>query len=329
MCYSNESKMMTPSSTAKLTDKNKNTLPALLTDEEDSVCTITVGDSPIILIAPHSGTKVPKALYDKDNNPLGLPPSYFKERHEACDIGVQELINYLRDNPAFPAFNILSANYSRLVCDLNRIKEDSIHIASSEHEDQTVPGNTGLSDTECKQRYSEIFDVYRAKLKQLIKQTRAKHGYAMVIDLHSFTPEWKGENRGVQIGTVAYNTNPIEQTSVNSISETCKTAGFKFARNAPYDHTKMPIDRAEPALFIEECGASYIGIEHSNDLLQDSSALPKIANIITRCAEHLTLFGEQIIAHHQKSAYCSIKAPSTECFWIDTKNSDLKNIHTP
>jgi predicted N-formylglutamate amidohydrolase len=152
------------------------------------------GRSDFLLTGDHAGRAIPRRLGD-----LGLPASE-RARHIAWDIGIAGLTERLSE--ALDATAVLQ-NYSRLVIDCNRqpALESSIPTIS---ELTAIPGNEGLSPTECEARRREIFAPYHARIAGLIEARSAAGRRTVLIAMHSFTPVFKGVRRQVDIG-VLYN----------------------------------------------------------------------------------------------------------------------------
>ena len=259
---------------------------SILTLDESPTNTVIEGNSPLIIAGPHNGHLVPQSLHDENGNPLGIhasafdPASPFK-RHEACDWGVAELFTELQnlEKKSGKAHNYISGNYSRLVSDLSRAKEDTITEQSSENENEIL-GNINLTPAQKKARIKQFHEPFHQKLEYLISDTRDRFGYAIFLDLHSFTPTWQGKDREVHIGTLANSSNFVEKHFAKTMPGACASKNLKFAADYPYNLKTLPRERRKTSLEIEEYGVWYTGLEIRNDLLGEIDTTKTIAKLI-------------------------------------------------
>ncbi len=273
---------------------------SLLHPDEPRGCTIVNGTSPLIIAGPHNGHLVPQSLYE-ENRPLGLHSSCFDpgspfKRHEACDWGVAGLFESLQEqeSAADQSHSYISATYSRLACDLNRTVEHCITEKSCET-GNVVPGNTDIDEVDEAMRLTELYAPYHQQIKNLIDDTRARLGYAIFLDLHSFAPTWKGEKRAVHISTTACSDHFIESFISQHMSEACASRNLRFAAHEPFDLKAVP-KLGATAHSVEKTGTWYTGLEIRNDLLDTPKSTEKIAGLIHEIAATLT-------DHHDKMAF--------------------------
>ena len=144
------------------------------------------GGSPYLLVCEHAGRRLPGKLGD-----LGLAAGEL-ERHIAWDIGAAEVARGL--SRRLDA-TLITQTYSRLVIDCNRRLEahDAIPVISEETE---IPGNRNLSGDDIDARIREIHRPYQACIRDHLDGREAP----VLIDIHSFTPIYKGETRPWHIG---------------------------------------------------------------------------------------------------------------------------------
>jgi len=164
---------------------------SLIHDTNTPACNIITGNCPVILAGPHNGYAVPPALYDDAFRPLGL--------HRSC-------------------FDPLSPFTS----------EDSMKPHSSDNA-SPIPLNVDLSDDHVTQRTETFYDPFHDTLRDTIQKIRTKFGRVIFLDLHSFTPVWKGQPRDVQIGTLSYRENEIEEHFLSFLPIACAAFGLHFA----------------------------------------------------------------------------------------------------
>lgn len=150
------------------------------------------GAAPLLIACDHASNRIPKKLHG-----LGIDPSLY-ERHIAYDIGtrqVGELLMEMFDAP------LLLANYSRLVVDLNRSHGDPTMIAELS-DNQVIPGNQGISQSERELRLKSIFDPYHAIYSQLVESMKQKFVRPMILSVHSFTERFQGFSRPWHFGVL-------------------------------------------------------------------------------------------------------------------------------
>jgi len=147
------------------------------------LCEESLGDAPLIINVPHAGTRILPPMQEQlTYAALALPDT---------DWHVEKLIAFAGSL----GITTLVATHSRYVIDLNR---DPAGLALypgagntelcplTTFDDQPLySSGAGLSTTELENRRAGWWAPYHAELQRLIALTRARHGYAMVLDLHS------------------------------------------------------------------------------------------------------------------------------------------------
>ena len=144
------------------------------------------GASPFLLVCEHAGKRLPRRLGD-----LGLDADAL-ERHIAWDIGAAAVARGL--STRLDA-TLISQTYSRLVIDCNRLPEapDAIPTLS---EETKIPGNQNLSGGEIDARIREIHQPYQACISDHLDARES----SILVDIHSFTPIFKGVARPWHMG---------------------------------------------------------------------------------------------------------------------------------
>ncbi len=160
------------------------------------------GDSPLLVSVPHDGRELPSALRRRMTpDGIDIPDT---------DWHVAQLYDFVRELGA----NVLVANYSRYVVDLNRPATDAAlyegQVATGLCPTQTFAGEniytTGeIGAEEMAQRVETYWRPYHAKIEQELARLRAKHGIALLWDAHSIAgvvPRlFDGELPALNIGT--------------------------------------------------------------------------------------------------------------------------------
>ncbi len=160
------------------------------------------GDSPLLVSVPHDGRELPSTLRRRMTpDGIDIPDT---------DWHVAQLYDFVRELGA----NVLVANYSRYVVDLNRSATDAAlyegQVATGLCPTQTFAGEniytTGeIGAEEMAQRVETYWRPYHAKIEQELARLRAKHGIALLWDAHSIAgvvPRlFDGELPALNIGT--------------------------------------------------------------------------------------------------------------------------------
>lgn len=144
------------------------------------------GTSPFVLVCEHAGKRIPRRLGD-----LGLDAADLA-RHIAWDLGALAVARKL--SRRLDA-TLISQTYSRLVIDCNRRIHSGAAIVEISEETE-IPGNRGLSSADIDARIGEIHRPYQDCVAAVLDSREAP----ILIDLHSFTPVFKGAARPWHVG---------------------------------------------------------------------------------------------------------------------------------
>src|SRR4051794_26443764 len=243
--------------------------PSLLADTDPPPFRVLCPDgaSNFLLTADHAGRAVPRSLGD-----LGVPLGEW-ERHIAWDIGIAAVTERLSASLDAPA---VLQNYSRLVIDCNRRPDWESSIPTiSEHTE--IPSNRGISATEREARRREIFDPYHREIAALLDRRAAAGWRTVLVAMHSFTPVFKGERRGVDVG-VLYNR---DARLASIMLDLLRGEGdLAVGDNAPYAITDTS-DYTVPT-HGEARGLPHVEIEIRQDLIVDASGQDSWASRLAR-----------------------------------------------
>ena len=177
-----------------------------------------------------------------------------------------------------------------MVVDLNRDKERCLTTTSSEN-GNSIPGNANLSAHEYDLRVARFYTPYHSALENLITKTQNHFGYALFLDLHSFSPEWQGTKREIELGTLSLREHSTEAFLQDNLPEIGEKKGYKFEQNYPYNLSKEH-SMQTAARSIEKLGIDYAGLEIRNDVLTTPDGINKIAQIISDISDKL-------VKHHE------------------------------
>lgn len=220
-------------------------------------------DADFLIVCDHAGRAVPSRL-----GQLGLPPEAF-EQHIAWDIGAGAVAANLSERLGAPA---LLQTYSRLVIDCNRRLDDAEAIAKVS-DGYEIPGNAKLEPADIKARQKEIFHPYHDAIAgRLAGSTRTR---PVMISVHSFTPELKGERRPWAFGVLHDGRSPVSSAMTALLRAASQTVGD----NQPYamDGTDYTVPRHAMAN-----GLDYLELEIRQDLISDAAGQAWAASLLAR-----------------------------------------------
>ena len=160
------------------------------------------GDSPLLVSVPHDGCHLPADIRNQMTAAgLALPDT---------DWHVAELYGFAREL----GVNMLVANYSRYVVDLNRpASDDALYpgqVATGLCPLQTFAGDDiyaspEIDDVELRRRVAAYWQPYHNQIASVIASARKKYGYALLWDAHSISSVvprlFDGELPELNIGT--------------------------------------------------------------------------------------------------------------------------------
>ncbi|WP_236181754.1 MULTISPECIES: N-formylglutamate amidohydrolase [Pseudomonas] len=219
---------------------------------------------PLILVCEHASRYIPEAL-----NNLGLEDTAACE-HIAWDIGALALAEQLSEQLGA---TLLSANYSRLLIDLNRPRHapDSIPAQSEIYQ---VPGNRELDEATREYRRQCLFKPFHTRLQQLIDARLAEGRPVRVVGIHSFTPVYYGQPRELEVGVLFGQARAYAQRMLDGLER----HPLKVAGNLPYRID--PLGDMTVPVHGDARGLDSVLIEVRNDLLRSPDA-------VTRWADYL------------------------------------------
>ena len=146
--------------------------------------TLVVGTTPLIISVPHAGTGLPPELAPQ-LTPLALTMP-------DTDWYVDRLYDFA---PAMGATMIV-ARHSRYLIDLNRPSDDAALYSAAPQtglcpthsfagEPLYLDGRAAVTAAEVSRRCLHYWQPYHDSLQALLHETRARHGYAVLLDAHS------------------------------------------------------------------------------------------------------------------------------------------------
>lgn len=216
---------------------------------------------PIVLSSPHSGDVFPKEFLK--NSKLSAD-----ELRDSEDVYVTELIKYASD----AGIPLISLNIHRTFIDVNRDKielDDTMYFDKPDNSKQinlrrcryglgiihrVVSQNKEIYDgllsyEEVLKRFSNVYDVYHKRLKQLVDKVKRKFGFCLLIDCHSMPSKIcsvMNETKMVDfcLGTLFGESCPNQVASF--LKEELETKDYRVELNRPYTGAYITFNYCQP-----------------------------------------------------------------------------------
>lgn len=228
----------------------------------------TVGgpaDGPFVFTCEHATRLLPP---DWEPTPADL---VYVEDHWGWDIGAADLTRALARRTRSAA--VLS-RFSRLVCDPNR-SPDQASFVVTEVAGHALSFNRAIDRAEHARRVRDYFEPYHAAVDATFAVARAR-GVAHLCSIHSFTPEWEGRPRAMEVG-VLYDAH---ETHAEALAGTLAAEGFAVAHNEPYSGYDGLIYAAKRHGM--QHGAPYLELEVRSDLIDTPARAEDVAERVAR-----------------------------------------------
>ena len=214
---------------------------------------ITGGISPDwVIICDHASNRVPFEVAEGD---LGLAPDDMA-RHIAYDVGAEGVTRELARVLHAPA--VLS-NYSRLVIDPNRGEHDPTLLMRL-YDGTIIPANRHADETERERR----LELFHRPYHKAIARIHAGHPEALLVSIHSFTPQLKG--RDVRPWHVGLLSSDDRRMADPLLEELRRDPELVVGDNEPYSG-HLPGDTMDRHGVAP--GRPHVLIEVRNDLISD------------------------------------------------------------
>lgn len=216
-----------------------------------------------IISCEHASNAVPADL------DLGVS-SRVLDSHVAWDPGAKPIAETLARGLNAPLF---LGEYTRLVADLNRNCDEAAVVPEIAF-DCPVPANQGLSTAQRAERIARYHTPYWTALHNHIESMIAQgQGPVLHLCIHSFTGEFRGELRSMDVGIMLDPARPLERKLGTQLSEFLTGAGVRVAENAPYDGRDTALLHASMRPHYDAAAYIAIQFEVSQNLLNEIDAL--------------------------------------------------------
>ena len=216
--------------------------------------------SPFLIVCDHASNRIPNSLQNRSVDPSEL------ERHIAIDVNAYAVAEVLAQELSA---TLVSQQYSRLVVDMNRSKDDPDSMP--EYSDETlIPFNQNLTRSNREARLSEIYWPYHNTISELLGEMGAD---ATLIAIHSFTPRLRSST-----------TSSMRKWHVDLMTRTHRPYSIDVERNLQAQNTQLNIGQNQVfnmshnrdftiPFHAESRNITNLCIEIRNDLLNTDSQI--------------------------------------------------------
>ena len=143
---------------------------------------------PALVTCEHASNAFPATL------PLPAADSHLADMHWAVDIGAEDFTREFSERLSAPA---LLSRVSRLIVDVNRpLNSDT--LMRNRADGQPITLNANIKPHEFEDRISKYYLPYHNMLKEAVK----RYSPHFVVAIHSFTAEYEGQKREVEVGVL-------------------------------------------------------------------------------------------------------------------------------
>ncbi len=228
------------------------------------------GMGPVILLCEHASHHIPSPYHE-----LGLAPRH-RYSHAAWDPGARELA--LRLSQALDA-PLVASRVSRLVYDCNRPPE-AASAMPERSEIIEVPGNRRLTSAQRQARIESVYLPFCASVSRVIETRTEQHHPTALVTVHSFTPDYHGRRRAVEIGVLH---DADSRLADAMLAQAPRLAHRKIERNSPYG----PEDGVTHSLKLHGIGHGLpnVMLEIRNDLLATPEDIHTLADELLQLLE--------------------------------------------
>jgi len=233
------------------------------------------GPSPYLLICEHASNRVPAPLRTNTTDREWLAT------HWGWDIGIRSVCRELiRQSQSIGIF----ARFSRLICDANRAPEHP-HLVRCAVEGQVLSFNQRLTIEEVDRRLHKYHAPYHAAVDLAVAERSKHEGNAILVAMHSFTPQLGEEKRWMDVGVLF---DPFEPIARRLKAELDKE-GLQVALNEPYsakDGLMYAATRHGSAH-----GSVYLELEINQKLIDTPAGARKMGRTLHRALSRLHIRG--------------------------------------
>ena len=219
------------------------------------------GSARVLLTCEHASQRMPAGWAWPDEDARRLV-----DTHWAYDLGAERITRELAE--ACGAGAVLS-RFTRLLIDPNR--ELSSPTLFREHaESVIVQLNHGLDDAEKKRRIDGLYRPYH----EALERTAATSSAETMLSIHTFTPNYEGEQRAVELGVLFDSC----EREARAFGDALTRAGFALEYNEPWSGLEGLMYSVEHHAIAN--GKRAIEIEVRQDRAEDPAYRRKLVSAI-------------------------------------------------
>lgn len=237
-----------------------------------------------IIHIPHASVEIP----DRYRSTF-VTPNLDRETAVMTDWFCDELFDCGRERIVFPV--------SRLVCDVERFRDDAQEIMSRvgmgavyERCSDGSPLRT-VSEEQKRQILRSFYDAHHGKLTAAVREKLRQYGRCIIIDAHSFyplplphEPDQSGDRPDFCIGTSEYHTPPAVTEALRTLLE---SRGYCVKIDSPFAGTIVPMefylrDRRVVSVMIEVNRSLYLSVPGVKN-----SAFSAVRDTLRDCVEYI------------------------------------------
>jgi predicted N-formylglutamate amidohydrolase len=233
------------------------------------------GSGPFLLTCEHASNRIPAPLRARGPDRVQL------ETHWGWDIGARTVSReIIRTTRSFGVF----ARYSRLVCDPNRAPDhpDLIRCAVA---GEVLGFNAELTIEEVDRRLEIYHAPYHAAVDRAIGARLRLPGDVMLLAVHSFTPVFEDEVRGMDVGVLFH---PFEGIA-RRLAQEIRAEGLLVAMNEPYSARDGLMYAATRHGSVH--GTVYLELEINQRCIGNASDARRMGRALTRALQRLRYRG--------------------------------------
>lgn len=221
----------------------------------------------MLIICDHASAKVPEGI------DLGVGPEV-KGQHMASDLGAGPLASAIAQILLAPCW---LANWSRLVCDLNR-PTDVPALIPEIADGYEIPGNQNLS-SEARAERLLLHSNFHENLTDRVTGQKP----LLLVSVHSFTPRLQTDSvaRPWPIGILWNKDRRAAEIALELLAQEPDLGG-PIGDNEPYSGKVLNYTMDRHA---EANGIPYLGIEVRQDLLGSETDIQRWADILARVVD--------------------------------------------
>ena len=224
-------------------------------------------NSKFLILCDHATNRIPMSV---SKTQLGLKSKEL-QRHIAYDIGAKDTALNLGKILGAP---LITTNYSRLVIDPNRSKEDPTSIMQI-YDGAIIKGNCNLTPEQVTLRQKLFYDPYHNAIANFLKKKQRKKITPCIVSIHSFTPQLNQYTpRPWHIG-ILWGKDTRMSNAV--LSEFTKFKDIRVGENQPYSGNLNGDTLSKHGIYNN---LLHVLIEIRNDLIDHKGGQIKWAKII-------------------------------------------------